>query len=40
MSKLADSTGLRLGVRPLVEGEWDLNDRPLRGGEPFLWTAG
>jgi len=38
MSKLAESTGLTLGLRPLVDGEWDLNGRPVRGAEPFLWT--
>mgnify|MGYP000085333974 CR=1 FL=1 len=40
MSKLAESTGLTLGLRPLVDGEWDLNGRPVRGAEPYLWTAG
>ena len=38
MSKLADHSGLTLGLRPLVDGEWDLNGRPIQGAEPFLWT--
>jgi len=38
MSKLADPSGLMLGLRPLVEGEWDLNGRPIQGAEPSLWT--
>jgi len=38
MSKLAEPSGLTLGRRPLVEGEWTLADRPIRGADPYLWT--
>lgn len=38
MSGLAEPSGLTLGIRPLVDGEWDLNGRPIRGAEPSLWT--
>jgi len=38
MSKLTESSGLVLGRRPLVEGEWTLNDRLVRGADPYLWT--
>lgn len=38
MSKLTEPLGLTLGTRPLVDGEWHLNGRSIRGAEPFLWT--
>jgi GNAT superfamily N-acetyltransferase len=38
MSRLADPSGLTLGIRPLVDGEWDLNGRPIHGAEHSLWT--
>jgi len=38
MSKLAEPSGLTLGRRPLLDGEWTLNGRPLRGADPYLWT--
>jgi len=38
MSTLAEPSGLTLGVRPLLDGEWTLNGRPIRDAEPSLWT--
>ena len=40
MSKLAEPSGLTLGVRPLLDGEWELNGRSIRAADPYLWTAG
>ncbi|QSG11336.1 N-Acyltransferase superfamily protein [Halapricum desulfuricans] len=38
MSKLAERTGLTLGIRPLLDDDWTLNGRPIRSAEPYLWT--
>jgi len=38
MSRLAEQSGLVLGMRPLAPGEWTLGGRPIRGAEPYLWT--